>query len=113
MLFGLGAGEVKVVGADWAGRRGAGFGLNGLGGVKALRSGPWIEAGGSRFSSEVPSAIPWVKGRVLSCAGLGVEAEHFIVLLGWGSRSTLRLATQVLVQLDLPFDCCFASTPYR
>ena len=33
-----------------------------------------------------------------------------MVLSGWGSRSTLRLATQVLCKLNLTVNCHFAST---
>ena len=54
--------------------------MNGLGGVGALRTRPWIEAGGDGSGSGVPSAGPWVERRVLECAGLGVEAEELVVL---------------------------------
>ena len=36
-----------------------------------------------------------------------------MALSGWGYSSTLRLATRVLDQSDLSFNCCFASTPNR
>ena len=80
MLFGLGVGEGECAGADWAGQRGDGVGMTGLGGVGALRAGPWIKAGGAGSGSEVPSAGPWVGGRGWGGAGLGVEAEELIVL---------------------------------
>ena len=40
-----------------------------------LRAGPWTEAGGAGSGSGVPSDRPWVEGRVLGCAGMGVEEE--------------------------------------
>ena len=42
---------------------GARVGLTGLGGVKALRDGPWVEEVGAKSGSGVPSSIPWVEGR--------------------------------------------------
>ena len=107
-MFGLGAGG--GTGASSAGQRGAGVGLTGLVGVEALRDGPRIEAGGDRSGSGVPSAGMWVKGRVLGCAGLGVVAEVLMMLSGWGSSSTILLATQVLVKSDLPVNCRFTYT---
>ena len=79
----------------------SGVGLTGIGGVRALRDKPRIEAGGDRSGSGVPSAGMWVKGRVLGCAGLGVVEEVVMVLSGWGSSSTIILATQVLDKSDL------------
>ena len=96
MLFGLGVGEGECAGADWAGQRGDGVGMTGLGGVGALRAGPWIKAGGAGSGSGVPSAGLWVKGRVLGCDGMRVEAEELMVLSVWVSRYTLLLVTQVL-----------------
>ena len=112
-LLGLGAGKGESARADWDRPRGAVVGLTGLGGVRLLRAGPWIKAGGAGSRSGVPSAGPWVEGRVLGCAGLRVEAEELMVLSGWVSRSTLLLAMQVHGKLDLPVNCCFASTPER
>ena len=87
------------------------MGLNWLGWVGAPRAGPWIKAGGDGYGIGVPSAVPWVEGRVLGCAGLRVKAEEFMALSVWESRSTLLLATQVLGRLDLPVDCRSASSP--
>ena len=113
-LLGLCAGGGKGAGAGWDGRRGgAGVVLTGLGGVKALRAVTWIEVGGAGSRSGVHSSGPWVGARGWSGAGLEVEAEELIVLLGWGSRSTLRLATRASCKLDLLVNCCFASTPDR
>ena len=75
MMFGLGAGEGKGSGADWSGLRGAGVGLTRIEGVGTLRVGPWIEAGGSGYSSGVPSSGPWFEGKVFGCFKLGVKAE--------------------------------------
>ena len=80
-MFGLGAGG--GTGASSAGQRGAGVGLTGIGGVEALRAGPWIKAGGAGSGSRL-----WVGGRVWGCARLGVEVEEMMILLCWGySRS--------------------------
>ena len=95
-LFGLGEGEGEGPGSNWAGPRGAEVGLTGLGVVRALRAGPWIKAGGAGSGSGVPSAGLWVKGRVLGCDGMRVEAEELMVLSVWVSRYTLLLVTQVL-----------------
>ena len=84
--------------------------MNRLGGVEALWAGQWIEVGRARSSSGLLSAGPWVDGRVWGCDGLGVEAEELMLLLGWGSSSTLRLAMQVLGKLNLLVNCRFAST---
>ena len=112
-MLGKGAGRGRNAGAWWDGQRGVvGVGLTGIGGVGDLRGGPWIEAGGAR-SSWGTSAEPQVGARGLGDAGLGVEAEEFLVLLVWRSSSTLRLATRVLGKLDLPFNCRFASTSNR
>ena len=88
-MFCLCARGGKGAGDDWVGRRGAVVGLTGIGGVEALRAGPWIKAVGAGSSSGVPSAGLWVEGRVWGCSGLGVKAEELMVLLGWGSSSTL------------------------
>ena len=96
MLSGLFAEEGEGAGTDWAGPRGAGVGLTRLGGVGVLRAGPWIKVGGAGSGIGVPSAGPWVEGRVFGCDGMGLEAEELMILSGWGSNSTLRLATQVL-----------------
>ena len=112
-MFGLGAEVGKDAGAGWARRRGAGVGLTRLGGVEAMRARLWIEAGGSGSGSGVPSDGPWVGGRGWGGAGLEVEAEELIVLLCWGSSSTLRLDTRVSGKIVLPVNCCFASTPDR
>ena len=93
-------------------RGGAGVVLTRLGGVEALRAGPYIEAGGAR-SSGVPSSGPWVGARGWGDAGLGVEAEELIVLSSWRCSSTLRLATLVAYKLNLPVNFRFASTPDR
>ena len=82
MLFGLGEREGKGAGDDWDGLRGAGVSPTGLGGIGALRDGPWTEAGGDGSRSGLSSSGLWVEARVLGCAGMGVEAEEFIVLLG-------------------------------
>ena len=87
--------------------------MTGLRGVRALRSRPWIKSGGARFSSGVISTVPWVKGRVLVCAGLGVNPEELMVLSGYGYSSTLKLSTQVLGKLYLPLNCSFAYKPNR
>ena len=86
------------------------MGLTGLGGVKALRSRSWIKDRGAGFSSGVPPARPWVEGNVWGCSGLGVKAEELMVLLGLGSSSTLQLATWFSGKINLPVNCCFAST---
>ena len=104
-------GECEGAEENWAGPRGSGVGITGLGGVKALVDGPWIEVGCAISGSGVTSAGLWAKGRLLGYAGLGFKAEEFMVLLGWGSRSTLLLAKQVLGKLDLPFNYRFASNP--
>ena len=54
MLFGLGAGEVKGAEANWVGPSGSVVGLTGIGGVRALRSRPWIKAGGAGSGSWMP-----------------------------------------------------------
>ena len=82
-LFGLGAGEGKGSGANWDCLRGDGVGLTRPGGVGALRSRSWIEVGGVGSRSRVTPAGPWVEGKVLGCAGLGVEVEKLIVLSVW------------------------------
>ena len=43
-------------------------------------------------------------------AGLGVKVEELIVLIFWGSRSTLRLATQVPGKINLLVNFCSSST---
>ena len=111
-MLGEGAGRGGDAGAEWAGRRrGAGVSLTGLGEVRALRAGPWIGARGAG-SSWVTSAGPEVGARGCGGARLGVEAEEFLVLLGWINSSTLRLATRVLGKLNLPVNCRFTSNPY-
>ena len=44
-----------------------------LGGVKTLRARPWIEAGGERSRSGVPSAGTWFIAR--GWVGAGLEFE--------------------------------------
>ena len=78
-----------------------------------MRAGTWIEEGGSGYLSGVPSAGTWVGGRSWGGDGLGVKAEELIVLLRWGSISTLRLAMRVLGKINLLVNCRFASTPIR
>ena len=70
------------------GMRRARVGMTGLGGVGGLRDGPWIKAGGSGSVSGVPPAGPWVKGRVLVCAGLGIEAEALMYC--WAKDTALH-----------------------
>ena len=112
-MLGQVAGRGGDSGAEWDGRRrGAGVGLTGLGGVGALRAGPWIGARGAR-SRWVPSAGPEVRARGCGDARLGVGAEDFLVLSSRRSGSTLRLATLVACKLNLRVNCRFASTPDR
>ena len=92
MMFVPGTGEGGGARSNWGEPRGSEVNLTGLGGVREMRSGPWIEAVGFGSGIGVPSAILWVKWKVLGCARLGVEAEEFMVLSGWGSSSTLILA---------------------
>ena len=111
-LFGLGAGRGEGARSGLARRiGGAEVVLTKLGGVEALRTGPWIEAGGARSRSGVPSTRLWVGARGWVDAELKFEVEKLIVLLGCISNSTLRLATLVACKLNLPFNCHFASTP--
>ena len=89
-MFVLGVEGCKGAGAGWSGQRGgAGVVLTGLGGVEALRAGPWIEAGGARSRSGVPSVGSRVGGRDWGGAGLVVEAGEVVVLLCWVFSSTL------------------------
>ena len=76
MLFGLGEGGGKSAGAGWAGQRGPRVGMTGLGGIKALRAGQWIEAGCTESNSGVTSSGSSVRGRGWSGAELVVEAEE-------------------------------------
>ena len=93
-MFGLGAGEVKSARAGWAGQRGAGVSLNGLGGIETLRDGSWIKTGGAVSSSEGPSSGPWVEGSFWSCVGLVVKAEElmFLFFLGIQLYTTISYA---------------------
>ena len=109
-LFVLGTEGGKGAGAGWDGQRESGVGLAGLGGVEALRSGPWIESGGARSGSGVPLAGLWVGGRGWGGSGMGVKAEELIVLIIWSSISTLRLAARVSGKKNLPVNCHFTST---
>ena len=53
--------------------------------------------------------VGWGEGWVDS--RLGVKAEELLVFSSWRSSFKLRLATRVLGQIDLLFNCRFASTP--
>ena len=112
-LFGLSVVEGEGAREDWAGTRGSGLGLTGLGWVGLPRAGPWIKAGGDRSGSGVPSDGTWVEGRVLVCVGLGFEAEELMVLSGWASIYVLILATQDFGISYLTVNCCLASIPDR
>ena len=66
--------------------------LTGLGGIKALKAGPWIESGGAGSRSGVTSAGTLVGGRGWVFSGMVVEEEELVVLLyivempDWKSR---------------------------
>ena len=104
--FGLSAGEGEGSGYGWDGpscyeQDWGGWGAD----VRTVDQGRRC-----RTQKWVPSDRQWVEGRLLECAKLGVQAEELIVLLGWGSSSTILLDTRVLGKSDLPVNCHFSST---
>ena len=107
LVYGGGEGDE----VDWAGMIGAGVSMTGIGGVRALRDGPVIEAGDSGSGIGMPSSGPLVEERLGGSARLEVEAEDLMVSSGLGSRSTLLLATLFSGILYLPINFRFASTP--
>ena len=81
-------------------------------GVGAQRAGQRIEAGGAQCRSGVPSTGLEVGARLLRASGLVVEVKELRLLSCWVDRTTLRLATLVLGELNLLVNCRFTSNPY-